>query len=72
MEIKISDIVEAMGAQKCAPKPTKATEPRMFPKGKYACPKCDNIVEVFVRMTQEPACCKHTSGQIPMKKVGKK
>jgi len=69
MEIKISDIVEAVGAQKCAPKPTEA---QMFPKGKYACPKCDNIVEVFVRMSQEPACCKHTTGQIPMKKVGKK
>jgi predicted nucleic acid-binding Zn ribbon protein len=69
MEIKISDIVEAVGAQKCAPKPT---EVKMFPKGKYACPKCDNIVEVFVRMSQEPACCKHTTGQIPMKKVGRK
>lgn len=69
MEIKISDIVEAVGAQKCAPKPTNI---HMFPKGKYACPKCDNVVEVFVRMTQEPACCKHTTGQIPMKKVGKK
>lgn len=69
MEIKISDIVEAVGAQKCAPKPTNT---QMFPKGKYACPKCDNVVEVFVRMTQEPACCKHSLGQIPMKKVGKK
>ena len=69
MEIKISDIVEAVGARKCAPKPTNI---QMFPKGKYACPKCDNVVEVFVRMTQAPACCKHTSGQIPMKKVGKK
>ena len=49
-----------------------AQAPTMFPSGKYACPKCDNIVEVFVRMTQEPSCCKHTSGQIPMKKVGKK
>ena len=49
-----------------------AQAPTMFPSGKYACPKCDNIVEVFVRMSQEPACCKHATGQITMKKVGKK
>lgn len=68
MEIKISDVVEAMGAQKCVPKPT---ETQMFPKGKYACPKCDNITEVFVRMTQQPACCKHTTGQVPMNRIKK-
>ena len=68
MKIKISDIVEAVGAQKCAPKPT---EVKMFPKGRYGCPKCDNVVEVFVRMTQAPACCKHSLGQVAMERISK-
>jgi hypothetical protein len=30
-----------------------------FGRGKYSCPKCGNVVEVFVTMTAPPTCWSH-------------
>lgn len=44
------------------------------PSGKYDCPKCDNTIEVFVKLVCPPECHRHkTTGPVKMiHKGGKK
>lgn len=39
------------------------------PAGTYKCPKCANIIEVFVAMSMAPACLKHAMGPIAMEVI---
>jgi predicted nucleic acid-binding Zn ribbon protein len=39
-----------------------AKAPTLLPKGSYECPKCGNMVEVFIRLTCPPECVKHSGG----------
>jgi predicted nucleic acid-binding Zn ribbon protein len=43
-----------------------AKAPTLLPKGSYECPKCGNMVEVFIRLTCPPECVKHSGGGVPM------
>jgi hypothetical protein len=44
---------------------------KLVGRGKYKCPSCDNTVEVFVRLSELPLCCNHTTGKIQMLKLGR-
>lgn len=44
-----------------------------FGKGKYVCPKCGNVVEVFVAMTAPPTCWSHLNKvAVPMEPLKKR
>lgn len=45
-----------------------AKAPTLLPAGKYKCPKCDNRIQVFVKMTTPPACITHSGGAVQMEK----
>jgi hypothetical protein len=33
-----------------------------YPRGKYVCPECKSVAQIFVAMTCAPECTRHTSG----------
>ena len=54
-------------------KPSKPSKKRVLsPAGTYRCPKCDNEIIVFVRMSALPLCINHSvasGGAVSMEEV---
>lgn len=45
-----------------------AKAPTLLPAGNYKCPKCDNRIQVFVKMSMPPACITHSAGPVQMER----
>jgi len=43
----------------------RSKDSKVMPKGNYCCPKCDNRVTLFVRVS-EVVCGRHTQGVVAM------